>query len=85
MAKQTVNIGTAPNDGTGDPLRTAFDKCNDNFDELYSPVYINFNGGNFRMGERSGALRIDQTITPAGFGGAEDTDWENIAEFKIPV
>jgi len=36
MAKQTINIGTAPNDGTGDPLRTAFDKVNDNFTELYS-------------------------------------------------
>lgn len=35
MAKQTIGLGTAPNDGTGDPIRTAFDKCNDNFDELY--------------------------------------------------
>jgi len=36
MAQQVINIGSAPNDGTGDPLRTAFDKCNDNFTELYS-------------------------------------------------
>ena len=36
MAKQTINIGTTANDGTGDPLRTAFDKVNDNFNELYS-------------------------------------------------
>ena len=35
MAKQTINIGSAANDGTGDPLRTAFDKINDNFQELY--------------------------------------------------
>ena len=35
MAQQTINIGTAANDGTGDPLRTAFDKINDNFSELY--------------------------------------------------
>ncbi len=35
MARQTINIGTAANDGTGDPLRTAFDKINDNFIELY--------------------------------------------------
>lgn len=35
MAKQTIGIGSSANDGTGDPLRTAFDKCNDNFDELY--------------------------------------------------
>jgi hypothetical protein len=36
MAKQTINIGSAANDGTGDPLRTAFDKINDNFSELYA-------------------------------------------------
>ena len=35
MAKQIVNIGTSPNDKTGDPLRTAFSKINDNFTELY--------------------------------------------------
>lgn len=36
MAQQTINIGSAPNDTTGDPLRTAFDKSNDNFNELYA-------------------------------------------------
>jgi len=35
MSKQTINLGSSANDGTGDPLRTAFDKVNDNFDELY--------------------------------------------------
>ena len=35
MARQNINIGTNANDGTGDPLRTAFDKINDNFIELY--------------------------------------------------
>ena len=35
MAQQTINLGTAANDGTGDPLRTAFGKANDNFGELY--------------------------------------------------
>jgi hypothetical protein len=36
MAQQTINIGAAPNDGTGDPIRDAFDKTNDNFTELYA-------------------------------------------------
>lgn len=31
MPLQTINIGASANDGTGDPLRTAFDKVNDNF------------------------------------------------------
>jgi len=40
MAKQTVNIGTEANDGTGDPLRDAFDKLNDNFDEVYANDFV---------------------------------------------
>tara|TARA_R100000234_G_scaffold119163_1_gene101365 strand:+ start:645 stop:2534 length:1890 start_codon:yes stop_codon:yes gene_type:complete len=36
MAKQTINIGTAANDGTGSSLRAAFDICNDNFTEIYN-------------------------------------------------
>ncbi len=35
MAQQNINIGTNANDGTGDPLRTAFNKINANFSELY--------------------------------------------------
>lgn len=38
MAQQTINLGAAPNDGTGDDLRTAGDKINDNFTELYGDV-----------------------------------------------
>ena len=36
MAKQNINIGSTANDGTGDDLRTAGDKINDNFTELYN-------------------------------------------------
>ena len=35
MAQQIINIGAAPNDGTGDQLRTAFDKVNSNDSEIY--------------------------------------------------
>tara|TARA_B100002019_G_scaffold277741_1_gene277880 strand:+ start:20863 stop:22080 length:1218 start_codon:yes stop_codon:yes gene_type:complete len=38
MGKQTINVGTTGNDGTGDDLRTAGNKINDNFTELYSDV-----------------------------------------------
>lgn len=40
MAKQTVNIGAVANDGTGDQLRNAFDKLNDNFDEVYGNNFV---------------------------------------------
>lgn len=56
MAKQTINIGTAANDGTGDPLRTAFDKINDNFDELYSD-----DAGDVNSVSGSGGLEVDQS------------------------
>ncbi len=36
MAQQIIGIGASANDGTGDALRTAFDKVNDNFTEAYS-------------------------------------------------
>ena len=36
MTQQVINIGTTANDGSGDPLRTAFDKINSNFTEIYS-------------------------------------------------
>lgn len=36
MTQQIINIGAAPEDGTGDSLRTSFDKCNQNFTELYT-------------------------------------------------
>jgi len=35
MAQQTIGIGSSANDGTGDPLRTAFTKIYTNFTELY--------------------------------------------------
>ena len=36
MAQQTINVGATANDGTGDGIRTAYIKCNDNFQELYN-------------------------------------------------
>jgi hypothetical protein len=36
MARININTGTTANDGTGDPLRTAFTSTNANFIELYA-------------------------------------------------
>ena len=38
MAKQTINIGTNQDDGTGDLLRAAFTKVNENFNEIYTEL-----------------------------------------------
>jgi len=36
MAQQTINIGNVVNDGLGDDLRTAFQKVNANFTDIYT-------------------------------------------------
>jgi len=36
MARQNINIGTSANDTTGDSIRVALDKSNDNFIDLYA-------------------------------------------------
>jgi len=36
MAQQLVNVGNTASDGTGDELRDAFTKINENFTEIYS-------------------------------------------------
>ena len=45
MTQQIINVGVSPNDSTGDPIRLAFQKINNNFTELYSNVA----SSNFRL------------------------------------
>ena len=72
MARQVINIGSSANDGTGDPLRTAFDKINDNFVELYggdndiNTLDANLNTNNFAI--TTGVTNGDITLTPNGTG-----------------
>ena len=72
MARQNINIGSSANDGTGDPLRTAFDKINDNFIELYgSDGDSNTLAGDLDVnGHRITTTRSNEDIilAPAGTG-----------------
>ena len=83
MARQIINTDV-PNSKGGTPIRDSFNMCNQNFAELYSPAQVVFSGDEFRIVIRSGALCIDQTITPTGFDGVEDVDWEELQSFKRP-
>ena len=74
-AKQVINIGTTANDGTGDPLRSAFDKVNDNFTELYTDDAGDVNSVNAGTGisvnSTTGAVTVtnsapDQTVALTG-------------------
>lgn len=41
MSREVINVGAAPNDGQGDPIRTSFIKTNNNFGELYARAQEN--------------------------------------------
>jgi hypothetical protein len=60
MAQQIINVGAAPNDGQGDPIRSAYIKCNNNFGELYSRVQVTppstLNGS---VGDQAGMYAYD--------------------------
>ena len=61
MARKPIDIGTIGNDGTGDSIRDAFRKVNDNFRELYSSL---------GLGERLRFRGLDDT--PNSYLGQEN-------------
>lgn len=65
MAQQIINIGTGPNTGDGDDLRTAFTKTNENFTELYN----NLPNGQGPTGP-TGPRGYDGSRGPTGYQGA---------------
>ena len=68
MAQQTINRGSTANDGTGDTLRAAMKKVNDNFDEIYaSPIisdFITITGNEIRANRSND----DLVLEPSGTG-----------------
>ena len=78
MAQQTINVGAAPNDGTGTPLRTAFQYTNSNFSELYTAVGPSGNnivvpGSATITGDLTvdtNVLKVDSTGNAVGIGSA---------------
>ena len=51
MTQYVINIGAVPDDGTGDPLRTAFNETNLNFDQVFAagPVLSNIQIANNKI------------------------------------
>jgi hypothetical protein len=68
MARQDINIGSNANDGTGDDLRTAMQKINTNFTELYAETSVD--SGITISGNTISSNRSDDDIVfePAGVG-----------------
>jgi hypothetical protein len=62
MAIQTINLGTYANDGTGDDLRTAFEKVKANFAELSDITAI----GGVNLGSGTPVYAGMQSVTDTG-------------------
>lgn len=58
--QEIINIGALPNDGSGDPLRVAFSKINNNFSNLFS-TFVNTNLS-YSVGNTAGQVIFE---TPA--------------------
>ena len=68
MAEQIIDVGTAPNNGTGDPLRTAFIKTDNNFDQIWAAGPV---GSNVRIQNNVvSTLQVNQdlALSPNGVG-----------------
>jgi hypothetical protein len=68
MARLNINVGTNANDGTGDDLRTAMQKINTNFTELYAETSVD--SGITISGNTISSNRSDDDIVfePSGAG-----------------
>ena len=71
MAKQSINIGSSANDGTGTTIRAGGDLINDNFNEIYN--YLgdgsNLNGTIFSVVDESStsaAITVGETLGITG-------------------
>ena len=76
MTRQAISIGTTANDGTGDTLRAAGAKINDNFSELYTLL-----GGN------ANTLTSQITLGPDGiiFEGSTADAFETTLKVTDPT
>jgi hypothetical protein len=77
MAIEIINIGISANDGTGDVLRDAFIKCNENFDELdFTKQDELVSGTNIKTIEGQSLIgpgNIDLTKSDVGLGNVDNT------------
>ena len=77
MAIQNINVGATANDGTGDPLRNSFIKCNDNFTDLDTTKQDTLvSGTNIKTLEGQSLLgsgNIDLTKSDVGLGNVDNT------------
>jgi hypothetical protein len=68
MTQQIIDVGAAANDGTGEPLRSAFEAVNSNFTEIYTAGPV---GSNVRIANNTITTTTTNTnivLKPNGIG-----------------
>ena len=80
MAKQTINIGSTANDGTGSTIRVGGDIINDNFNEIYTAFG---NGSTLTSGFVSATGTVTLTNKTVDLG--DNTLTGSLAEFNTAL
>ena len=81
MAKQTINIGSTANDGTGSTLRVGGDIINDNFNEIYTA----FGDGSTLTAPLTAAGTATLTNKTIDLGGTGNVITGSLAEFNTAL
>ena len=82
MAKQTINIGSAANDGTGSSLRAGGDLINDNFNEIYTAFG---DGSTLSTGFITASSTATLTNKTLDLGGTGNSVTGSLAEFNTAL
>ena len=82
MAKQTINIGSTANDGTGSSLRAGGDLINDNFNEIYTAFG---DGSTLSSGFITASSTSTLTNKTLDLGGTGNSVTGSLAEFNTAL
>ena len=82
MAKQTINIGSSANDGSGSTLRAGGDLINDNFNEIYTAFG---DGSTLSSGFITASSTSTLTNKTLDLGGTGNSVTGSLAEFNTAL
>ena len=82
MAKQTINIGSSANDGSGSSLRAGGDLINDNFNEIYTAFG---DGSTLSSGFITASSTSTLTNKTLDLGGTGNSVTGSLAEFNTAL